>query len=94
MGAEVIDFDACELTTGLDAWITGLRGRVVRGELAGLGSMARYGVELPVERIAKILLADLDDCEALPPEQHRDPRVIARRLRVLADMWELRAQIG
>ncbi|MDP8923248.1 MAG: hypothetical protein M3O34_10295 [Chloroflexota bacterium] len=83
------------MTTGLDAWIAELRGRVARGELDDLPPIDMDGApELGTAAVVRILLSDLDDCEALTPEQRRDPLVIARRLYLLGDLWKLRAQIG
>ena len=85
------------MATGPDdlaAWIAELRGRVARGELAGLGTLDVDGRALPVARAARIMLADLDHYDDLPLEHRREPPIVARRLRLLADLWELRAQIG
>ena len=78
----------------LAAWIAELRGRVARGDLAGLGTLAVGGGTLPVARAARIMLADLDHYDDLPLEHRREPPIVARRLRLLADLRELRARIG
>ncbi len=78
----------------LAAWIADLRGRVARGELDGRGSFDVGGAALPVGLAARIMLADLDHFDDLTPEQRRDPLVMSRRLHLLGDLWELRAQIG
>ena len=53
-------------TTGIDAWIRGLRARLRRGDLADLGPIdLGYGTDvLPAERLVRIMLVDLDDLEA------------------------------
>ncbi len=78
----------------LAAWIADLRGRVARGDLDGQGTVAIAGGALAIGLAARILLADLDHYDDLPPEQRRDPLVMARRLPLLGDLWELRARIG
>ena len=79
----------------LDAWITELRGRVDRGELDGLDPVDLDGAaQLGTVAVVRIMLSDLDHYGDLPPEQRRDPLVMARRLHLLGDLWELRAQIG
>ncbi len=40
------------------------------------------------------MLAELDHLIALPPEQRREPLVMARWLHLLGDLWALRATIG
>ena len=78
----------------LDAWITELRGRVARGELAGLGPVDVGGFKLPGERAARIMLADLVHLDTLPAKWARDPLVPVRRAKLLADFRWLREQIG
>ncbi len=78
----------------LAAWVAELRARVARGELDGRGAIAVGGGQLAVDLAARMMLADLDHYDDLPPEQRQDPLIVARRLRLLADLWELRARIG
>ncbi len=78
----------------LAAWIDALRARLARGELDGQGSFDTGDGALPVGLAARIMLADLDHYDDLTPEQRGAPPVRARRLRLLADLWELRARIG
>ncbi|MDP8924120.1 MAG: hypothetical protein M3O34_14735 [Chloroflexota bacterium] len=81
--------------TGLDAWLTELRGRLARGELDGLDSVDLDGAaELGTATFVRIMLADLEHYDELPPELQRDPLVMARRLYLLGDLWKLRSQIG
>ncbi len=78
----------------LAAWIADLRRRVARGELDGLGHFAVLRGRLDVGLAARIMLADLDHFDNLPPEQRRDLLVEARRRMLLRDFARLRAQIG
>ncbi len=83
-------------TGDLMDWIAELRGRLGRGELADLGSVDMHGVLLPIERAARILLADLadQDAEVVSPEQRHDPDAERRRQALLRDFHRLREQIG
>ena len=79
----------------LVAWIADLRGRVARGELAALGRVELDGgIILVAELAARILLADLDHYDTLPPTRRRDLAVVARREALLRDLRRLREQIG
>ncbi len=78
----------------LTDWLADLRARLARGELDGQGTIDVGGAALPAGLAARIMLADLDHYDDLTPEQRGDPLVIARRLHLLADLWELRARIG
>ncbi len=79
----------------LDAWISELRGRVARGELDGVGAVQLDGVDiLGSAMIVRVMLADLDHYDDLPPEQRRDLLVETRRRMLLRDFARLREQIG
>ena len=79
----------------LDGWISGLRSRVARGELDGLGRIPLDGTAvLGVATVVRIMLADLDHFDDLPPEQRQDLLVEARRRLLLRDFRRLREQIG
>ena len=80
----------------LTAWIEELRGRLDRGELAGLGPVeVGPGQVLPsAELAAKIMLADLDHYDDLPLQQQRHPLAVARRRLLLEDLRRLKQQIG
>lgn len=81
--------------TGLEAWIAQLPDRLARGELDGVGLDGIDGAAtLGMATVARIMLAELDHLIGLPPEQRREPLVMARWLHVLGDLWALRATIG
>jgi hypothetical protein len=78
----------------LVVWIDALHGRVARGELKGWGA-CRVGVDaLAVERAARVLLADVDHDRNLTLDRRRDPFNVERRRQLLAELRQLRAQIG
>jgi hypothetical protein len=78
----------------LTGWIATLRVRLAHGDLDGCGTIAVAGVTLPVAHAARLMLGDLDHQAGLSAERRGEPLVMAHRLRLLADLWELRAQIG
>ena len=79
----------------LTAWIADLRARVARGDLAALGRVELDGgVILAAEQATRIMLADLDHYEDLPPRWRGDLTVVARREALLRDFRRLREQIG
>ena len=49
---------------------------------------------LATATVARIMIAGLDHLVTLPPEQRREPLVMARWLHLLGDLWALRATIG
>ena len=56
----------------LGAWIAELRGRVARGDLVALGRVELDGgIILAADLAARIMLADLDHYEDLPPHMAR-----------------------
>ena len=65
----------------LAAWIAELRDRMARGVLA-------------VGEAARLMLADLDHYDDLPPERRQDPLVEARRRLLFSDLRRLCEQIG
>ena len=80
----------------LAAWVGALRGRLARGELAGLGriDLGDGAGPLPGELLVRILLAELDHYDDLPLRRRRDPFTASRRLRLLDDLRRLRERIG
>ena len=79
----------------LATWIADLRSRVARGELAAPGRVELDGgIILVAELAARVLLADLDHYDDLPPTWRRDLAVVARREALLRDLRRLRGQIG
>jgi hypothetical protein len=67
--------DQMAVDTALLAWVGRLRDRLARGELAGLGPLDAGGVALPGELFVRIMLADLQHHDDLPPRLRRDPFV-------------------
>ena len=80
----------------LAAWIADLRARLDRGELATLGPVdVGHGTQvLPAEDTVRIMLADLDDFEDMPPDEANGPVNVARRKVLLTSFRILRALIG
>ena len=71
-------------------WITTLRARLNRGDLAALPPVdIGYG-RLPVERTVRIMLAELEDFE----EEAHTPVNAARRASLLDDFLLLRSLLG
>ena len=77
----------------LVAWIAELRGRVARGALDGHDDVAVTGGSMPAGVAARIMLADLDHYDDLPPEQREDLLIKARRGLLLRDFHLLREQL-
>ncbi len=61
---------------GLDRWIRDLRGHLERGDLAGIGpvDIGDSTGGLPGELTIRIMLADLDHLDDLPPVARGKPR--------------------
>ena len=78
----------------LVAWIAELRARVARGDLDGQGEFEAGVGRFAVGLAARIMLADLDHYEVLPPTLRGDLAVVARREALLRDLRRLREQIG
>src|SRR4051794_19827378 len=79
----------------LDGFIPELRGRLHRGEYAGVGPVD-LGESAPIgdpELVLRIMLADWDHFDDLGPEQRDDYLVAARRVQVLADLHALRQRL-
>lgn len=77
-------------------WITDLRDRLDRGELAGLSLVdIGYGTDiLSGEQVVRIMLADLDHCEEPPTSAPRRLLDIVRRQELLEDFRRLRDLIA
>ena len=75
----------------LTAWIAELRARLDHGDLAALAPIdIGYGTyNLPAARTIRIMLADLDDVEAMAPNEANDLVNVARRASLLADFRAL-----
>jgi hypothetical protein len=80
----------------LDAWIDALRGRLDRGELAGLGPLSlRDGASsLPGELVVRIMLADLEHVDDLARLERWAGRAAWRRRALHEELRRLRALIG
>ena len=80
----------------LAAWIADLRVRLDRGDLAMLGSVdVGHGTDvLPAQDTVRIMLADLDGFDEMPPDEADDPVNVARRDVLLTSFRILRALIG
>ena len=80
----------------LMAWITELRARLERGDLAQLPPVdIGHGTNvLPVQDTVRIMLADLDDFEDMTPDEANDPVNVARRDVLLTNFRILRTLIG
>jgi hypothetical protein len=81
----------------LARWLTELRDRLARGELADLEPVELgYGTRhLPGEVAVRVLLNDLDDLNDPDGVAARDPVWHQERLDALeAELQQLRAQIG
>jgi hypothetical protein len=90
MEVRVIEIDA-----GLLAWIDGLRVRLRRGELAGLGPLVvGDDAALDAEHGVRIMLADLDHYGDLTPRRRAQPETRARYRALLRDFRDLRVCIG
>jgi hypothetical protein len=80
----------------LAAWIADLRARLDRGELATLGPVdVGHGTQiLPAQDTVRIMLADLDGFDEMPPDEADDPVNVARRDILLTSFRILRTLIG
>ena len=87
------------------AWISDLRGRLERGELAGRGpvDIGDGTAKLPLEHTVRIMLHDLDDLDRFqqrplgnghPPLDDELKHFQDRRRELLDDFHRLRALIG
>ena len=77
-------------------WIAELRTNVEGGDLAHLGRIdVGDGLPaLPAEHAVQLMLADLDEFEAMTPDEANDPVNVARRASLLADFRTLRFLFG
>ena len=78
----------------LAAWIAELRDRMARGALDGRGTVVVSSGVLAVGEAARLMLADLDHYDDLPPERRQGPLVEARRRLLFSDLRRLCEQIG
>ena len=80
----------------LAAWIADLRTRLDRGDLATLGPVdVGHGTQiLPAQDTVRIMLADLDDFEAMTSDEANDPVNVARRDVLLTSFRILRTLIA
>ena len=76
--------EAAMSSATLTLWIAGLRLRLERGELDRLGSVDLGYGSLPAATSARILLADQDHLDSLPPGR-LDPTTTEARRRDLDD---------
>ena len=79
----------------LAAWIADLRVRLDRGDLATLGPVdVGHGTDvLPAQDTVRIMLADLDGFDEMPPDEADDPVIVARRDVLLTSFRILRTFI-
>ena len=73
-----------------------MRARGERGDLAALGPID-FGdglPALPAEHAVQLMLADLDELEAMTPSEANDPVNVARRASLLADFRTLHLLFG
>ena len=80
----------------LGPWIASVKQRLERGELAELAPMAVLDgfPPLPGELFVRIMLADYDHYDDLPPARRREPAIVRQRLALLEDLRRLRELIG
>jgi hypothetical protein len=80
----------------LAAWIADLRVRLDRGDLATVGPVdVGHGTDvLPAQDTVRIMLADLDGFDEMPPDEADDPVNVARRDVLLTSFRILRVLIG
>jgi len=79
-----------------DRWIADLHCRVGRGDLADLPSfdVGAWTLRIPGEIVVKIMLADLEHLDTLPPSMSRTPDIPARRATLMGQFDRLRKIIG
>ena len=76
-------------------WITELRDRVERNELAGRDPITfGYGTTVPAERTVRTMLDTLSDLDGRTARRREWPAVMTRRLDLLRDFRRVREQIG
>jgi hypothetical protein len=76
-------------------WITQLRNRVERNELAGHRPIDfGYGTTVPAERAVRTMLDTLSDLDGRRTRRHEWPAVMTRRLDLLKEFRRVREQIG
>ena len=80
----------------LAVWITALRVRLDRGDLATLGPVdVGHGTDvLPTQDTVRIMLADLGSFDEMTSDEANDPVNVARRDVLLTSFRILRALIG
>jgi hypothetical protein len=76
-------------------WITELRNRVKRNELAGHAPIDfGYGTTVPAERIVRTMLDTLSHLDGRTARRRDWPAAMTRRLDLLRDFRRVREQIG
>jgi hypothetical protein len=76
-------------------WITELRDRARRNELAGHAPITfGDGTSIPAERTIRAMLERLSDLDGRAVQRREWPDVMARRLDLLRDFRRVRDQIG
>jgi hypothetical protein len=76
-------------------WITELRNRVERNELAGRDPInLGFGATIPAERVIQGMLDTLSSLDSQTVRRHEWPTVMTRRLDLLRGFRRLREQIG
>jgi hypothetical protein len=76
-------------------WITQLRNRVERNELAEHSPMDfGYGTTVPAEQAVRTMLATLSDLDGRRTRRHEWPAVMTRRLDLLKEFRRVRELIG
>jgi hypothetical protein len=78
-----------------EAWVTELRARLGRGDLAKLGPLQLWEdvPPMPGELMVRIMLADLDHFADLTPTHRAEPGVQRRRRALLEDFARLRSLV-
>ena len=79
-----------------DRWIADLHRRAERGDLADLPSfdVGAWTLRIPGEITVKIMLADLEHLDTLPPSMSMVPDIPARRATLMGQFDRLRRIIG
>ena len=79
--------------SGDGEFIREVRGRLARGDFAGLGPVGVHGGTLDASLAVRIMLADWHHFDDLPAAQRDDMLLVARRRLVLSDLRALVATL-